>query len=112
VAITALLFALAHGTQNFPLFFDRLAFGVIAGVTVVLVGGLEPGIAMHVVNNLVAFGFAIAFDELVSSLTVSEVSYWQIPVTLVQHGTYLVLVLWVARQMKLDPAARSSVQPA
>ena len=29
---TGVLFALAHGTQNFPLFFDRLAFGLIAGV--------------------------------------------------------------------------------
>lgn len=102
VLVTSLLFALAHGPQNFPLVFDRFAFGLIAGVTVVLLGGLEAGIAMHVVNNLVAFGFAIAFDQLDNALTVSEVSWWQIPVTITQHGTYLVLVLLVARRMRLQ----------
>ena len=29
--LTSALFALAHGTQNFPLFFDRFAFGLMAG---------------------------------------------------------------------------------
>ena len=41
--VTSLLFALAHGTQNFPLFFDRFAFGLMAGLVVILVGGLEAG---------------------------------------------------------------------
>ncbi len=31
ILTTATLFALAHGAQNFPLFFDRFAFGLIAG---------------------------------------------------------------------------------
>ena len=99
---TSGLFALAHGAQNFPLFFDRFAFGMIAGVTVILLGGLEAGIALHVVNNLVAFGFAIAFDQLSGTLTVSEASWWQLPVTVVQNGVYLVLVLLLARRMGLS----------
>ncbi len=99
---TSGLFALAHGAQNFPLFFDRFAFGMIAGITVILLGGLEAGIALHVVNNLVAFGFAIAFDQLSGTLTVSEASWWQLPVTIVQNGVYLVLVLLVARRMGLS----------
>ena len=41
IVITSLLFALAHGTQNLPLFFDRFAFGLMAGLAVVLIGGLE-----------------------------------------------------------------------
>jgi membrane protease YdiL (CAAX protease family) len=99
---TSGLFALAHGTQNFPLFFDRFAFGMIAGLTVILLGGLEAGIALHVVNNLVAFGFAIAFDQLSGTLTVSEASWWQLPVTVVQNGVYLGLVLVAARRMGLS----------
>ncbi|KQT91036.1 hypothetical protein ASG49_11830 [Marmoricola sp. Leaf446] len=99
---TSVLFAFAHGAQNFPLFFDRFAFGMIAGTTVILLGGLEAGIALHVVNNLVAFGFAIAFDQLSGTLTVSEASWWQLPVTVVQNGLYLVLVLLVARRMGLE----------
>jgi membrane protease YdiL (CAAX protease family) len=99
--VTSVLFALAHGTQNFPLFFDRFAFGLMAGLVVILVGGLEAGIALHVLNNLLAFGVAIAYDQLDSTLTVSHASWWQLPVTLVQNGVYLLLVLWVARRMGL-----------
>ena len=101
VLVTSLLFALAHGTQNFPLFFDRFAFGLMAGLVVVLVGGLEAGIALHVLNNIVAFGIAIFFGNLDSALNVSEVSWWQLPTTVVQNGVYLVLVLLVARRMGL-----------
>jgi hypothetical protein len=105
--LTSGLFALAHGTQNFPLFVDRFAFGLTAGLLVVLVGGLEAGIAMHVLNNLVAFGIAVALDQLDSTLTVSSASWWQLPVTGVQDGLFLLLVLWVARRMGL----RSTTEP-
>jgi membrane protease YdiL (CAAX protease family) len=101
LTLTSALFALAHGTQNFPLFFDRFAFGLMAGLVVVLVGGLEAGIALHILNNLVAFAIAIVFGDLQGALTVSEVSWWQLPVTVVQNGIYLVLVLLVARRMGL-----------
>ena len=105
--LTSGLFALAHGTQNFPLFFDRFTFGLIAGLMVILVGGLEAGIALHVLNNLVAFGIAVAFNQLDSTLTVSSASWWQLPVTVVQNGLFLLLVLWLARRMGL----RSSTEP-
>ncbi len=111
VGLTSLLFAVAHGTQNFPLFFDRFAFGVMAGLTVVLVGGLEAGIALHILNNLVAFAFAIFFGDLQGALQVAEVSWWQLPVTLVQNGLYLVLVLLVARRMGLRNTSAPPVIP-
>ncbi len=101
LVFTSGLFALSHGAQNFPLFFDRFAFGLMAGLAVVLLGGLEAGIALHILNNLAAFAFAIAFGDLQSALTVSSVSWWQLPVTVVQNGIYLVLVLLVARRMGL-----------
>ena len=43
--VTSGLFALAHGVQNFPLFFDRFMFGMIAGWLIIHTGGLEAGIA-------------------------------------------------------------------
>jgi membrane protease YdiL (CAAX protease family) len=101
VVATSVLFALAHGVQNFPLFFDRFAFGLMAGYVVVRIGGLEAGIAMHILNNFVAFGFALALGNLDSTLTVSQVSWWNIPVTIVQNGIYLLLVLWLAKRMAL-----------
>jgi hypothetical protein len=106
--LTSSLFALAHGTQNFPLFFDRFAFGLIAGIVVIVVGGLEAGIALHILNNLLAFGFAVALNQVDSTLTVSSTSWWQLPVTVVQNGVFLVLALWIARRMGL----RNTSEPA
>lgn len=115
LVLTSGLFALAHGAQNFPLFFNRFAFGLMAGLVVVLVGGLEAGIALHILNNLVAFAIAIAFGDLQGALTVSEVSWWHLPVTVVQNGIYLLLVLLVARGMGLrnttsPPVAQATPQ--
>jgi membrane protease YdiL (CAAX protease family) len=112
LVVTSGLFALAHGTQNFPLFFDRFAFGLIAGLIVILVGGLEAGIALHVLNNLFAFGLAVAVNQLDSTLTVSEVSWWQLPLTVVQNGVFLVLVLMVAKRMGLRNATVPAEAPA
>jgi membrane protease YdiL (CAAX protease family) len=114
--VTSGLFALAHGVQNFPLFFDRFAFGLIAGLIVILVGGLEAGIALHILNNLLAFGVAIALNQLDSTLNVSEASWWQLPLTITQNGVFLVLVLLVARRMglrnKTAPPAAEAASPA
>jgi len=59
VVVSALVFALMHGTQNAWLFADRFAFGLLAGWLVIVTGGLEAGVAAHVVNNLFAFGYAV-----------------------------------------------------
>lgn len=107
---TSLLFAFAHGTQNLPLFLDRFTFGLMAGLTVVLVGGLEAGIALHVVNNVVAFGIAVAYDRVSGALNVAEVSWWQIPQTIAQNGVFLLLVLLIVRRMKVSNTV--SIAPA
>jgi membrane protease YdiL (CAAX protease family) len=52
---SSVVFALLHGTQNLPLFVDRLAFGLLAATLVWRTGGLEAGIAAHVVNNIFAY---------------------------------------------------------
>ena len=101
IIVTATLFAMAHGFQNFPLFFDRFMFGVISGWLVVRTGGLEAAIAMHVLNNYLAFGFALAFGDITATLTVAEVSWWNIPVTLTQTLAYTALVVWVANRRGL-----------
>ncbi len=108
---TATLFALAHGAQNFPLFFDRFAFGVIAGWLVTRTGGLEAGIALHVLNNFLAFGIALAFGDLGSSLNVSSISWWNIVLTVTQSGVYTALVLLVAGRMGLQTRTRPPGMP-
>ncbi|TIC88188.1 CPBP family intramembrane metalloprotease [Nocardioides sp. GY 10113] len=102
VLVPATLFALAHGLgQDLPIFFDRFAFGVVAGVLVILTGGLEAGIAMHVLNNFFAFGLALAFGDMTSALTPTGGTWWSIPVTLTQSVSYLVGCLLLARLMRV-----------
>lgn len=112
IVVSSLIFALAHGDQNPPLFLDRLTFGLLAGYIVVRTGGLEAGIAMHVLNNLFAFGLALAFDDISKSLAVASVPWWNIVVTITQHGTYLVLVLLAARRMGVQSAREEGAAPA
>jgi membrane protease YdiL (CAAX protease family) len=109
IGLSSVLFALAHGVQNFPLFFDRFAFGVLAGYLVYRVGGLEAGIALHVLNNLVAYGFALTYGQMSDALTITQVSWWNVPLTVTQNGVYLVLVVLLARWMGVDNRTRPPV---
>jgi uncharacterized protein len=111
VLLPALLFALAHGGQSAPIFLDRFAFGVVAGLAVVLTGGLEAGIAMHVLNNWLAFGLALAFGDMASSLNPTGGDWWTVPVTLTQSLVYLGLVLVVARRMRVPATTSTGVEP-
>jgi len=106
IVATAVLFALAHGAQNAPLFFDRFAFGFIAAWLVTATGGLEAGIALHVLNNFLAFGLALAYGDLSDALNVSEASWWNIALTVTQSAVYAALVLLVARRMGLQTRSR------
>ena len=105
----AVLFALAHGAQSAPVFFDRFAFGVVAGVLVIGTGGLEAGIAMHVLNNWLAFGLALAFGDMGSTLNPTGGSWWSIPVTLTQSLVYLGLALLAARRTGVRTATDRAV---
>jgi len=107
VVVPATLFALAHGLGQDPtVFLDRLAFGLVAGVLVILTGGLEAGIAMHVLNNWFAFGLALAVGDIGGSLEPSGGSWVRILVTLTQSLVFLGLALLVSRSLGL--ATRST----
>lgn len=75
VAFSAAIFAMMHGSQNLPLFVDRLGFGLLAGGLVVLTGGLEAAIAAHVINNVFSFGYATLTGTLTQAHAIS-VSSW------------------------------------
>jgi membrane protease YdiL (CAAX protease family) len=109
VGASSLLFALAHGAQDPPIFFDRFAFGLVAGTLVVLTGGLEAGIAMHVLNNFFAFGLALAFSDMATTLNPTGGSWWSLPGTLTQSLVYLVLATWTARRMGLSASVDRAV---
>ena len=107
ILATALLFALAHGAQNPPLFFDRFAFGFIAAWLVIRTGGLEAAIALHVLNNFLAFSIALAFSDMTTALNPTGGTWWSLPVTLTQSLVYLGVVLWWARKRGITTSARA-----
>jgi hypothetical protein len=74
-AVSALLFALAHGTQDAWLFGDRLAFGLVASWLAWRTGGLEAAIALHVANNLVSLVYTAATGSLEATLTASTLEW-------------------------------------
>lgn len=113
VVVPALLFALAHGIgQDLPIFFDRFAFGVVAGVLVVLTGGLEAGIAMHVLNNFAAYALALAYGDMDTALSPTGGTWWSIATTLTQSVSYLVLALLVSRAIGLETrSGRGILEP-
>jgi len=110
VVVPAVLFALAHGVQSAPVFVDRLAFGLVAGALVILTGGLEAGIAMHVLNNFAAFGLALAYGDMSAALNPTGGSWWSLPSTLTQSFLYLWLATAAARTMKLSSTSEPPTQ--
>ena len=77
IIATAVVFALFHGTQNPWLFGSRLVFGILAGVLVWRTGGLEAAVAIHIINNLCAFGLAIGLGNLSELRTTTTVDWGQ-----------------------------------
>jgi len=113
VLVPAFLFGLAHGLgQSPPVFFDRFAFGVVAGILVIRTGGLEAGIAMHVLNNFLAYGVALAFGDMATTLNPTGSDWWNIPVTLTQSLVYLWLAVAVCRRMGLATTTSARVLEA
>ncbi len=76
VTVSALLFALAHGTQDLSLFSDRLAFGLVASWLAWRTGGLEAPVALHAANNLLSLGAGAFAGTLGESLSLSTLE-WQ-----------------------------------
>ena len=90
---------------------------VVAGILVIRTGGLEAPIAMHVLNNFLAFGLALAFGDLTTALNAEGgSSWWTILSTMTQSLVYLGLATWVARAMGLvdtgPPVGGAPLPPA
>jgi CAAX protease family protein len=101
VVTSALVFALLHGAQNLALFVNRLAFGLLAGLLVWWVGGLEAGIAAHIVNNVVAFVWAGLTTSIASLKAVQSLTWAQSGIQILAFVLAAAAALLVARLLRL-----------
>ena len=99
VACSALVFAIFHGDQNIALFAHRLGFGLIAGTLVWATGGLEAAIAIHVANNVFAFGYALFTGGVATLKATSEISWEAACSDLASFAVFGALAWWIGRRM-------------
>ncbi|MEW2610328.1 type II CAAX endopeptidase family protein [Streptomyces sp. NPDC047880] len=97
----AVLFAAAHGWGTRWGFLGLLVNGLVAGLLTIRTGGLEAAIALHTLNNLLAFGASAAVvDGLASDETAADAP-WQLALAaVVTDLLYAAIVLWLARRRK------------
>ncbi len=97
---SSVLFSLTHGGSTWAFVYYAL-FGAVLAVLTVRTGGLEAGIALHVVNNTVLFlVVAATFGlDLSSLLTARAAVPWQFPLLMaIPLATYGALVWWLAKR--------------
>ncbi|MEU8378232.1 CPBP family intramembrane glutamic endopeptidase [Streptosporangium sp. NPDC048865] len=81
---------------------DVFAFGVLMGWLAVRTGGLEAAIALHVANNVLAFGVSGADGSLADALKQGSVPWQTLAGTVVQLGLYAIVVVVVARRRRIE----------
>jgi uncharacterized protein len=103
VAITSVLFALAHVDFQWTRLLSLTAFGAVAAVLTLYTGGLEAGIVLHTVNNLLAFGLgALAGTSPSSDVGDTTMPWWMTAVDLAMLAAVLAVVLWLARRRRVS----------
>jgi len=98
---SAAIFALLHNSGDVAAFLYAFAFGILAGWLVTRTGGLEAGIAIHVVNNLLTFGYAALSGTMVATYTNRVTSWVALVWALVGFGLFALAAIWLARRMNL-----------
>lgn len=101
VIVSALVFALLHGTQNLPLFVDRLVFGLLAALLVWRTGGLEAAIAAHVINNVFAYLVAGLTSSVAALKAIDGIGWVEAGFNVAGFALFAVLAYGLSRLMKL-----------
>jgi len=110
VAVSTVAFAAAHGSPDPWILGSIGCLAVAAGIAAYRTGGLEAGIAMHAVNNLLAFGAVLTFGGWEEAFVGADTSGTPavLLLALLVHGGALALILWQAKRHGIQ----SHYQPA
>lgn len=101
VVVSSVVFALLHGSQNLPLFLDRLAFGLLAAMLVWRTGGIEAGIAAHIVNNIFAYLVAGLTTSIASLRAVRHIGWTDAAFDVGGFALFALIAYWLAVRLRL-----------
>ena len=87
--------------QNPALFAHRLAFGLIAGALVVVTGGLEAGIAAHIVNNIAAYVYAMFSTSVAELKKVTAITWADAAWDIAGFAAFAAAAWWVGTRLRL-----------
>jgi CAAX protease family protein len=110
IVISAIVFVFSHGYTGWGMV-DVFGFAVVSGWLAVRTGGLESSIAIHVANNLVAFGFSAAAGQL--DIVQGSVPWPYVFTDLLPLAGYAAAVLWLVRRRRIatvTPQSSSGIE--
>lgn len=105
ILLGAAAFAASHGYTGWGVVYV-FAFGMLMGWLAVRTGGLEAPIALHVTNNLVAFGLVAASGDMGSAMEQGEIPWQSLIGSAVQFAVFGLGVLIIARKWAIQTASR------
>jgi membrane protease YdiL (CAAX protease family) len=101
IAVQAVLFAAVHGWGTVWGFVDLVIWAGFMGWLTVRTGGLEASVALHIMNNLVAMAWAVAFGILDIEETAADMPLHFLAIDIPVVILYVLAVTWLARKRKL-----------
>ena len=108
IIATALIFALFHGSQDPWLFGSRFTFGLLAGFLVLKTGGLEAAVAIHILNNLCAYGLAILTGTVADIRSATSVSWTQAVTEASMYAVCAAICWGIAVKLRVPTKVRST----
>ena len=110
IAISSALFVAGHGYRTWAMV-DIFIWAMVCGWLAVKTGGLEAPIALHVLNNLLAFGLTAAAGELEDSLQQGAAPWYYLLSDLPPLFVFAAIVLWLRRRMDIATVTPGAEAP-
>jgi membrane protease YdiL (CAAX protease family) len=112
IAVQSVVFALAHGLGTAWGFVDLVAFAVTLGWLAGRTGGLEAGIALHVLINLTTLSVGAAVAPVDLANTLADVPWQMMVADLATLAGYAAAVTWWAGRRGMATTAPAPEKPA